>query len=404
MVSAKAFDADLRWMDYARRSMQRIGFVKWLLSLCSASHTQTLESLTRSFYAAITEITPLGANRDAFNAYVQQQRLHRRYKDDQREAQIQDILLSDPALPSHSGAITGELDTKGYRHTVYVEIPTWASRLHLVRQQNYTLTDRGRVLVLAGRDQAARTPNSLLLTLPEKYILLFCILDADGDFISALYSQLLDRTEFTRNDAAELVLGTLQSIRSSRTVSRVNSGQFQEYRRRLDKAIEAVKSQSGDGLGPKESIVTPRLEPLVDCGILMKPSADRYEYVFSNWGRSFLTSVASADSITAFLGTALAAAMAAATDGVLVTRPAMRDLEPAYSGLKSGMGYVSLQELALLASAQAVSSPEKRVFEINATEQLLREAASIGDRRVRFAAGRMGGPSQVRIDAKAFRQ
>jgi len=404
MSSANVPDARLRWMDYARRSMQRIGFVKWLLSLCSASHTQTLESLTRSFYSAITEVKALGADRDIFYAYVQQQRLYRRYKGVEDEAQIQDIRLSDPALPSHTGAITGELDRKGYRHAVYVEIPTWASRLHLVRQENYTLTDRGRALVLAGRDKTGQSANTLLLTLPEKYIFLFSLLATDGDFISALYSQLLDRTLFTRDDAAELVLGTLQSIRSDKIVSRVSSGQFQEYRRRLDKAIEAVKRQRGDGLGPKESIVTPRVEPLVDCGILRKPFADRYEYAFTSWGRAFLRSLASADSVTDFLDTGLAAEMAAATEDASVTRPTMHDLEPAYSSLKSGMGYVSLQELALLASAQALSSPEKQAFEIKAIEQLLRETASNGDRQIRFAAGRMGGPSQVRIDPKAFSQ
>jgi hypothetical protein len=402
MFAAKAPAARLRWMDYARRSMQRIGFVKWLLSLCSPSHTQTLESLTRSFYASITEVQALGVKRDVFHAYVQQQGLHRRYKGVQEAAELQDILLSDTSLPSHSGAVTGEFDKRGYRHAVYVEIPSWATRLHLIRQQNYTLTDRGRVLLLAGRDQMEQPANKLLLTLPEKYILLFCILDADGDFISALYEQLLGRTEFTRKYAADLALGTLQSIRSNKLVNRVNSGQFQEYRRRLDKAIEAVKKQSGEGLGPRESIVTPRLEPLVDCGLLMKPYADRYEYVFTDWGRSFFASLVSADSISEFLGTGLAAGMAAAVEGARVARPSLSDLNSAYSGLKSGIGYVPIQELALLASAQAIASSEKQVFEITATEQLLREAASKGDRYVRFALGRMGGPSQVRIDSRAF--
>lgn len=382
--------------------MQRLGFIKWLLRLCSTTRTQTLESLTRSFCAAITEIEPLGENSEAFYSYVQQQGLHRRYKDTPESAQIQDIRLSDPALPSHSGAITGELHKKGYRRAVYVEIPTWAARLRLVRQQNYTLTDRGRVLLSAGHDETAQATNMLRLSLAEKYVFLFCILDTDGDFLASLYARLLERTEFSRSDAGELVLSTLQSVRSDKVVSRTSSGQSLEFRRRLDKAIEAVKGQSGAGLGPKESIVTPRLEPLVDCGVLKKPSSDKYEYVFTDWGRSFLNNLLSADSIRDFLDTGLGAAMAASTERGKVADAALRDLESAYSCLKAGLGYVSLQELALLASAKALSASDGRLFELGATEQMLRQMASAGDRRVRFALGRMGGPSQVRIDPKAF--
>ena len=34
----------LRWMEYARRSMQRLGFLKWVLSLASTSRVQNLEA------------------------------------------------------------------------------------------------------------------------------------------------------------------------------------------------------------------------------------------------------------------------------------------------------------------------------------------------------------------------
>src|SRR5262249_12566079 len=153
--------------------------------------TQSLEGLTRAFSSEVTRLVPVPKDkRDTFENYVRQQQLHRRYREGQATAEIQDILLSDPALPSHTGAITGELDRKGYRHAVYVEIPTWAARLRLVRQQNYTLTDRGRVLLLAGkappeRSSAIHDRNPLHLSAPEQYVSLFCLLDIDGDLLTA---------------------------------------------------------------------------------------------------------------------------------------------------------------------------------------------------------------------------
>src|SRR5205085_2929267 len=109
--------------------------------------------------------------------------------------------LSDASIPSHTGAITGELERKGYRHSVYVEIPTWAARLRILRDRNYTLTDRGRVLQLAGNVQGEKASknhenNPLYLNLSERYVLLFCLLDIDGDLLAQMYKRLLGSRTF----------------------------------------------------------------------------------------------------------------------------------------------------------------------------------------------------------------
>jgi hypothetical protein len=62
---------------------------------------------------------------------------------------------------------------RAIRHAVYVEIPTWATRLRLPRVQNYTLTDRGKVLLQCGDSSPTEfsprtSTNPLLLTLPER--------------------------------------------------------------------------------------------------------------------------------------------------------------------------------------------------------------------------------------------
>jgi hypothetical protein len=413
MVSATQGRGNVRWVDYARRSMQRLGFVKWLLSLASTSHPQTLESLTRTFFLNVTKVVPVDPDRrDSFEKYIKQQQLHRRYREGSESAQIQDLYLSDPTLQSHTGAVTGDLERKGFRHAVYVEIPTWATRLRLIRQQNYTLTDRGRVLLLvdthAARSSSVRDDkNPFCLNVYERYVSLFSLLDADGDFLRAMYQKLLEVQTFTRADAGDAAVQALENLRSTR-LKTVSAGPLQQVRAKIDRTIAAVQKQSHGsqgGLGPKESIATPRTEPLVDCGILSKPNPDKYEYSFTEWGRNFLTALAGDISVSDFVESRLSLAMSSSTGHHLsVEPPTLQVVARPYTELRSGLGYVSLRELAVAAIGLAFESPDAQLFEITAIEQALKRAAGQNDRRVRLALGRTGGIAQVRIDQRALKE
>ncbi len=403
---SKLSHGNVRWMDYARRSMQRPGFITWLLRFTTRSQTQTLESLTRSFYREVTARVSLdGQQRQTFLEYVRQQHVRRPYDERSESVEVQDLFLSDPVLPSHSGAITGEFERKGYRHSVYVEVPTWAARLRTIRDRNYTLTDRGRVLQLAGSllsDQEVKSlRNPLFLSLPERYVFLFCLIDVDGDFLAEMYRLLLDKQMFTRAEAGEIAATALHHLRDRR-LKNPSTGLMQQLRTKLDKAIEAMRNQRGTGLGPKESIATPRTEPLVDCGILSKPNPEKYEYSFTDWGRSFLTELISREPISDFLNSHFSSAISVLTDQSLSEKPELIDIEQPYQQLKAGIGYVSLQELGVLSVAHALSSPARKLFEINSVEEVLKSTASQTDRQVRFALGGAGG-KQVRIDPRIFR-
>lgn len=401
--------ASPKWMEYARRSMQRFGFLKWVLTLASASHAQSLESLTRAFYLEVTTVKPIDPEvRQAFERYVCQQQLHSRYSDKLESAQIQDLLLSNSILPSHSGAITGELERTGYRHAVYVEIPAWAVRLKLLRQQSYTLTDRGRVLLLAGKSQpqTASQPkkeNPFLLDLAERYVSLYCMLDVDGDLLSGMYQRLLELESFTRSHAGNMAVAALEELRRGR-LKNASVGRMQQMRVKLDRVVASVSKQNYGGLGPRQSIATPRTEPLVDCGILAKPYVGKYEYTFTRWGKSFLTTLVSAESVSHFLEHKLSQIMSELTNQVVGATATLDCIEQAYNHLRSGIGYVSLRELAVLGVAQSLKLPSKNLFEIDSIERVIRRAAVQGNRDVRLAVGRMGGIAQVRIHSRAFKK
>jgi hypothetical protein len=143
---------------------------------------------------------------------------------------------------------------------------------------------------------------------------LYCFLDADGDFLSALFRRLLGTQRFTRADAASAAIDALEELRNSR-LKNASAGRLLELRTKMDKTISAMRNQrQGGGLGPRESVATPRTEPLVDCGILSKPHADKYEYCFSAWGRTFLHALTSADSVTRFLEYNLSQAFASSIE------------------------------------------------------------------------------------------
>ena len=82
--------------------------------------------------------------------------------------------------------------------------------------------------------------------------------------------------------------------------------------------------------------------------------------------------------------------------------PPLQIVARPYAQLRSGLGYVSLRELALFSIAELFSAEHNDLWEIGAVEQVLRHAASENTRRVRLAAGRTAGISQVRIDQRVF--
>ena len=112
-----------------------------------------LEGITARFQSRITDSKRISEipeqRRQEVLEYINSHRSNR-YKTGARDldsCELQQYYLSDPRLPSQSGALTGRLRAVDYLHTEYVEIPAWAVRLGLLRKGNYTLTERGKVLL-----------------------------------------------------------------------------------------------------------------------------------------------------------------------------------------------------------------------------------------------------------------
>lgn len=399
-------------MDYARRSWQRLGHLRVLCCLTDATNGISLQGLTARFEDTVTTLHTIP---DALDERVMQYLgIHRtnRYPRKHGTAtriELQDLYLSDPRLLSQSGAITGDSEAAGYRHAVYVEIPTWAERLRLVRKENYTLTDRGKVLLCLrhtnGANVKAFNPasNPYLLTPGERYFYLYALLDVDGDLLESIL-QVLSKTgvPFQRGQVGSIAADALQVLSKDR-LSRIVSGPNKILKDKIATTVSSVRNQKGSGMGPRESLATPRTEPLVDCGVFLRVDKAIYTYEMTEAGQSLSCDLVQSASIDDFLRSHLAKCAIQLSSSPLpppaTPQQIARYMVESYSLLKSGIGYCSIREVALLAVALGIEDGYW-YFEVSDVEEALAHAARIYGKAVRFTKSRRGNLAQVRLTSR----
>lgn len=115
-----------------------------------------------------------------------------------------------------------------------------------------------------------------------------------------------------------------------------------------------------------------------------------------------MSSLMSAGDVDEFLESRLSSEVAPLVGRRMSDDVSLGSLQSAYEQLRSGLGYVSLRELALAAVGLALSVPEAPLFEIGKVEGFLKAAAGDNSRNVRLALGRNVGTAQVRISGGAF--
>jgi hypothetical protein len=399
----------VRWVDYARRSWQRLGHLKIACALANSSTGTTLEGLTSRFEAVVTSLqgVPEPTRTQVWN-YIRSFRPNRYPRDGQGAGQVelQDLYLSDPNLPSHSGAITGDMGASGYRHAVYVEIPAWAVRLRLLRRENYTITDRGKALACLrpGQPEHIRSydpvRNPFNLSLGERYFFLYCLLDADGDLIQRIFSSLLIlQGPVTRSKIGEIAAEALQALSAER-LRLGASGRSQIIANRISATVQSVEKQKGTGMGPRESLATPRTEPLVDCGLLSRADPTSYAYLLTQQGRDFVTEMVKSTTLDQFIYTKLAGRTAHLIDLDVDPDKVRRFVARSYARLRSGLGYCSIREVALLAVALALDECASCAFELRDAELEISEAGRHYGKEVRFTKSRQGDIALVRISPR----
>lgn len=401
----------MRWLTAGRVSSQRVGAWLAVVAAVQDGRPRTSEAaakLTRDLLAKPVGITSETAPQ--VWEYLHGQHLWERYRGlrggtsheliDKR-IEVQDAWLSDPVLPAASGAITDKIADEPVLLT---------AGLKIVRDKNHTLTDRGRAIALAAQAQVAGlrsadpASNPFLMTPGVQVIALHALVDADFDFLQAVYAGVIERerrTHFSRMDVSMGLGETCEALRiawdkrAKSTADRERLRRLGELARSIPKAKE---SKTWGGGRTPDQLATARVEPLVDLGLLHRMSRFKYEYEIGS-AIPFFRELLAATSAERFLERDLVRSLTAAwgmSPRRAKTEEIWERITAAHTDLATGMGYASATELVLLAISRALDDGST-YFEVGEGLDVIRDQQKQEPRRIRYGGARGGGMTYVRI-------
>jgi hypothetical protein len=402
--------------------MQRAGVLSAIVVAASDSQATSLEGISRSYTKLIRRSVAVPSMEgEVILQYLRKQRLWKRYgtlkqaEEWPEDAQVeqQDYWLADPAVPSATGAVTDD---------VIDEPPQLAAALRLIRDQNYTRTDRGRALlaVLEGDVQTLRegstswgpNDNPFIIGWAARAVLLYALLDADYDFLRASFEFApVGENEFTRSTFADSLNDACRALRRA-WVRRARSGSERKLLDRLERWAQEIDKgrRSGREWGggrPPDQLATLRLEPYVDLGLITKLDRAAYRYRLDEGQRSFFDEVGGEGDAEIFLGQSLFAALvrSAGRNPQRTSDAEVWDrMEAAYHELRSRLGFASFVEVALVAIGRLLEEGGGRYFEVGDGVRVVRARQKQEPRRVRLGPTRRGALTYMKLVGGGVRE
>lgn len=320
--------------------------------------------------------------------------------------ELQDWLLSDPELPSSTGAEKDQsfLDTVGT-----------CIEMGLLRDGTCTIQTYGRLLmVLAERRGLFRGlseesgSNPFMRNPAYALAAYFRVLQNDYEFQKQLILSL-PAEEFSFTTIAAGATELLTRIESQTPASIANRGPREWLRkqitaaRKLNERLKAVGWQETRGSAvqtlyrPLESLFLPRLEFLVDIGLLEKAQPDRYVYRRSSKYEVF---------IQLFAGSLVEAeqryfSVAAAAYGREVvpvdTAVLLRHLDESYRQFRNMAGYSTILESVLFSNLAVWDMDPWPIVELPDCTSMLNDLAGMNPPLVRLNSDRFRRPFTFRV-------
>jgi len=406
----------LHWISNSRVSLQRLGFCKLAIVLCEGCRSRS--ELAEAVRPVLQRPFPIPRNpklskwinslpkRENNSAGNEQAGIHRQYYWIFKHLS-QTGWLSKGALAEYFEDIglpflLGLLDKECRR------------------------TDLGELLiVLQNTDEknALWEPpqNPITLTKAEQTLFMFSLLKNDGDFIIPFMQALIKHfgeNTFTYLEAGNLLPGIIEEI-SQRFAGAVYTSSDREEYLKLETAKTEIskniaRKAEAEGFGSRrEQTAVPRLEWLVDLGILNIIEGQKYRYRLASSGREFSEQVYSS-----YLNASNKEYVDEAVDKVLdghfmrliqnllyestdtLTRidDIVQFLLPAYIKFSSITGYCLIRPLLLLSHIQKWDMGEKCALEYNQTIQALEEAYQQNPNRFYFTTARFGEDYQIKFE------
>jgi len=403
-------------LENPRKCMQRMGFLKWLVYDCYRSATSNLEKLGNNLISTISQkvIVPINSELILYIKSALTSPVHRQLFDKIKQyetqgglenisVELQDAYLSNGNLPSRRGRLAKD---------EWFEYPSFAIGLGLIKKGTYSLSVRGLSFISIVNQEELQAfkhykPNfnPLKISTGQKILLLFSIVENDGELLKYLYKQILTKDSvFSDIEASECLVEVFTEI-IKKARSRVRSGDDLRRIGRIEQTIERLKRVKGKiptgGGGVRHETIAVRLEPFVDLGLLSKPDPFAYRYQVTEATRTFFEPLINAESIDYFLHHSFFEAASKALNLNAEHRTDRETILPviqkAYTILRSPLGYVPILEVTLLAGIHSIME-SGYYFEISEATDMLKALQKERPELVRFNVDRWGNLTFVKFN------
>ncbi len=409
--------AEIRVLSSTTRCMQRLGYLKRLVRRVVALSTSSVDNLGSDLTQTVMRKVraPLTAGRVA---YIRQRLYDRAYNGLKKQAavwsegeetivamELQDLYLADPTLPSQ----TGKLVRSDWR-----QYPPLGVALGFIRAGTYSPNTRALSLLYFTPEAELQAfldyqpeANPLRLSRAQALLLLYSLLENDGEIIAPLLGQLAAEAAdgFSDRDAGDRLPAIYRAL-IKRHRRRVLSAEERDRLEILSQVADSVakwRERSYTGGGAHTVTSTPRVEPYTDIGLLHKPSPFRYSYAFTPVGLTWaeaLTGIETAPQVAEFLATRFFATVAHAweLEATPVTDPAtiVPHLHRAWLSIRSAGGYAPIEEMALVAGIEALLE-DGLIIETKVAREAILAYQKVNPYRVRFTVNRMGKLAHARF-------
>lgn len=409
----------LRVFDRIARQMQRLGYLKRLIKRVYTTPTSSLDNVgndlvdtvLRKFRAPLTEERV---------SYIKIRLSDRAYENLKSQAnkwvkdggnlevsmELQDLYLSDSSLPSQVGKLVKE-DWRKY--------PGLGLNLGLIREGTYSINTRSLSLLHFMPEQEIQSflaylpeSNPFRITFQQGLLFLYSLIENDGEVFIPLFVALskMKVEKFSDRDAGSLLPEIYKTV-IARYRMRSLAIDLRERLEVLEKSSESIiiqRAKEGySGGGPREEASRPRLEPYVDIGFFDKPQKMKYEYAFSEIGRSW-SEAFRGDEDSAAIEEFLArrffhtAAQAWKIQARELTLPdeIVPYLQRAAKVINSSSGYAPIEELALVGGIWALTD-DQAILEPGVAREAVIAYQKANPYKVRFTVDRSGVLAHARF-------
>lgn len=393
--------------------MQRLGYLKRLMRRITLSSTASLDNIGNDLVDICMKKVHVDVNEELAN-YIRIRLFDRAYKTLKDRVinwekkpgeslsipmEIQDLYLADSSIPSQIGKLVKE-DWRKY--------PPLGINLGLIREGTYSITTRGLSLLSltteleqkAFQDYLPGT-NPLKISLKQGALLLYSLLENDGEVAFPLFGKLLrsDQDVFTDRSAGnflpDIYTGVISRYRTKSLAVNLRE-RLEVLEKSAQSILEAGRTEKYEGGSAREESIRPRLEPYVDIGLITKPNPMRYEYQLSPSGQRFVSAFTGQEDsaeIEEFLARRFFQSLASAwqIDAEPLSKPdeIVPYLKRAAKTISSSSGYAPIEELALLSGIDALVD-EHKIFEIGTAREAIIAFQKANPYQVRFTVDRMG--------------